>query len=72
MLTEVTMKRNLITLYRLELEREPDESEKEFLKSIAGKEVEVVVDLLGDGYMVGEEEFWIPKTLWEGRDDTDT
>lgn len=69
MLTTVTMKRNLVTLYRLEVLREPDDNEKEFLRSIAGKEVDIVIDSCGDGYIIGDEEFWIPQILWEGNHD---
>ena len=69
MCTTVRMKRNVLTLYRLESLREPDDNEKEFLKSIAGKEVEVVIDSCGDGYIVGDEEFWLPKNLLEDQND---
>jgi hypothetical protein len=69
MLTTVTMKKNLVTLYRMEALREPDDNEKEFLKSIAGQEVDVVIDSCGDGYIIGDEEFWLPQILWEGNHD---
>lgn len=65
MLTAVRIKKNPVTLYRLEALRDPDENEAEFLRSIAGKKVEVMIDSCGDGYIIGDEEFWIPANLWE-------
>jgi hypothetical protein len=61
------MKENLIELYEQalpgELEAQGDGSTEKFLKSIEGKEVELVFTL-GDAFEKTDNNVWLPNSLW--------
>ena len=61
------MKDNLVELYERtlpgEMEAQGDDSTKIFLKSIEGKEVELIFTL-GDAFEKNDNNVWLPDSLW--------
>ena len=58
------MKDNLIERYKKILPEEYDEETGKFLKSIEGKEIDLLFTA-GDAFEVKDNNIWLPKALWD-------
>tara|TARA_R110000868_G_scaffold64854_2_gene194608 strand:+ start:1819 stop:2019 length:201 start_codon:yes stop_codon:yes gene_type:complete len=64
MITKAKMRDNLVERYKKVLPKECDAETEEFLKSIEGKEVNLVFTC-GDAFEEKDNNIWLPDCLWD-------